>query len=257
MSNYGLITQVLIQDIVYCIEYDLDKLVDKGQNFDFQYKFEIDYKDNIPTLGINDIVSRNGDIVKKMFATKKSAWKHEQEIRLIFDKYGMKKFHASAITGIYFGIKTPETIKESFYGIFKNMDVKFYEVFPSNFKLDFKLINETKRKLKYNLSKFDFEIIRSRTNQWEQVFEIFYKGDYKNENEVREFILAFREKYCIKTNTLTIFNNKEIIDLADSGSLSDDEYVRYANSIITVIYGDDIGIFNPFKDLKYEQILNK
>ncbi|WP_409013870.1 DUF2971 domain-containing protein [Chryseobacterium geocarposphaerae] len=38
----------------YCIEYDLDKLIDKGQNFDFQYQFQIDYKDNIPTLSVED-----------------------------------------------------------------------------------------------------------------------------------------------------------------------------------------------------------
>ncbi|MGI9653036.1 DUF2971 domain-containing protein [Chryseobacterium sp. RLHN22] len=119
----------------YCIEYDLEKLIDKGQNFDFQYTFEIDYKDNIPTLGIGDLTNLQDGFIKKMFATKKSTWKHEEEIRLIFDKYGMKKFHPSAITGIYFGIKTPEIIKESFYGLFKDLDVKFFEVFPSNFKL--------------------------------------------------------------------------------------------------------------------------
>ncbi len=113
----------------YCVEYDLDKLIDKEQNFDFQYQFEIDYKDNIPTLGIDDMINLQEGFIKKMFATKKSAWRHEEEIRLIFDKFGMKKFHPSAITGIYFGAKTTEIIKESFYGIFKDMDVKFYEVF--------------------------------------------------------------------------------------------------------------------------------
>ncbi|MNL60237.1 hypothetical protein D3C87_1840340 [compost metagenome] len=71
----------------------------------------------------------------------------------------MKKFHPSAITGIYFGIKTPEIIKESFYGLFKDLDMKFYEVFPSKYKLDFKLITETKRRLKYNINNFEFEIL--------------------------------------------------------------------------------------------------
>ncbi len=238
----------------YCVEYDLDKLIDKEQNFDFQYQFEIDYKDNIPTLGIDDMINLQEGFIKKMFATKKSAWRHEEEIRLIFDKFGMKKFHPSAITGIYFGAKTPEIIKESFYGIFKDMDVKFYEVFPSNFKLDFKLIHETKRKLKYDLNKFDFEILQHKINVSHESYYIFYKG-LKKEAEIEEFVFAFREKFCIKENSLYIFDNKEILNLIDVYPKNDDEYIKYADSIITV--SDDWNekiINNPFKDFKYAEI---
>lgn len=238
----------------YCVEYDLDKLIDKEQNFDFQYQFEIDYKENIPTLGIDDMINLQEGFIKKMFATKKSAWRHEEEIRLIFDKFGMKKFHPSAITGIYFGAKTPEIIKESFYGIFKDMDVKFYEVFPSNFKLDFKLIHETKRKLKYDLNKFDFEILQHKINVSHESYYIFYKG-LKKEAEIEEFVFAFREKFCIKENSLYIFDNKEILNLIDVYPKNDDEYIKYADSIITV--SDDWNekiINNPFKDFKYAEI---
>ncbi|RKS96602.1 DUF2971 domain-containing protein [Chryseobacterium defluvii] len=240
----------------YCIEYDLEILVDKSQNSDFEYMLEIDYNDIIPTIDINDIKNPES-LIRKMYAIKKANWKHEDEIRLIFNNYGFKKFHPSAITGIYFGYKTDKIVKESFYNLFENEDVKFYEIFPSNFKLDYKLIYETKRKLKYDISKFDFEILRSRTNQWEHVYEIFYKGNYEDIIELKEFILAFREKYCIKTSTLILFNNKRVMDLIESNSLTDEEYVRYADSIITAIYGDEVVITNPFKDLKYNEILNK
>jgi len=241
----------------YCIEYDLEKLVDKGQNFDFQYQFEIDYKDNIPTLGINDLINLHNGFIQKMFATKKSAWKHEEEIRLIFDKYGMKKIHPSAITGIYFGIKTPDIIKESFYKLFKEMDVKFYEVFPSNFKLDFKLINETKRKLEFDINKFDFEILLHKINVSHESYYVFYKG-LKNESEVKEFVLAFREKFCIKENSIYVFNNKEVKTLIDIYPKNDVEYIKYADSIITVSDDwEEVGIYNPFKDFKYDEIKNR
>ncbi|KUJ51806.1 DUF2971 domain-containing protein [Chryseobacterium sp. JAH] len=241
----------------YCIEYDLEKLVDKGQNFDFQYQFEVDYKDDIPTLKINDIIERNINFIRKMFATKKSTWKHEEEIRLIFDKYGVKKFHPSAITGIYFGIKTPEIIKESFYGLYKDMDVKFYEVFPSNFKLDFKLINETKRKLKYDISKFQFDILDHTTNVLHEIYYIFYNHDIDSLS-IKEFILAFREKYCVKENTLYLFNNKEAKSFINVLQKSEKEYIFYADSIITVSdSGEDIDIYNPLKDFKYNEIMNK
>lgn len=239
----------------YCIEYDLEKLTDKGQNFDFQYQFEIDYKDNIPTLGIDDMINLQDGFIKKMFATKKSTWKHEEEVRLIFDKYGMKKFHPSAITGIYFGIKTPEIIKESFYGLFKEMDVKFYEVFPSNFKLDFKLIHETKRKLEFDINKFEFEILQHRLNVSHESYYIFYKGSTE-EYEIKEFILAFREAFCIKENSLYIFNNKEVESLINVYPKSDDEYINYANSIITVSDDwEEARINNPYKDFHYNEIL--
>jgi len=239
----------------YCIEYDLEKLVDKGQNFDFQYQFEIDYKDNIPTLDINDFTNLQEGFLRKMFATKKSTWKHEKEIRLIFDKYGLKKFHSSAITGIYFGIRTPEIIKESFYGLFKDVDVKFYEVFPSNFKLDFKLINETKRELKYDLTKFDFEILRYKMNVTHESYYIFYKGS-KKESEIIEFVLAFREKFCIKENSLYVFDNKDVESLIDIYPKNDDEYIKYVDSIITVSDNwEESVINNPFKDFKYDEII--
>ncbi|WP_265426686.1 DUF2971 domain-containing protein [Chryseobacterium sp. YIM B08800] len=241
----------------YCIEYDLEKLIDKSQNFDFQYKFDIDYKDNIPTLGIDDLTNLQDGFIKKMFATKKSTWKHEEEIRLIFDKYGMKKFHPSAITGIYFGIKTPEIIKESFYGLFKDLDVKFYEVFPSNFKLDFKLIHETKRKLKYDLNKFDFNIIRYRENRFEEIFDVYFKMENQNEDELKEFILAFREKYSVKESTLYIYNNEEITGLLDVYPKNDDQYIKLANSLITYLNNDELEIiYYPYKDSKYHEIIN-
>lgn len=241
----------------YCIEYDLDKLIDREQNFDFQYQFKIDYKDDIPTLGIEDMSNLRGSFIQKMLATKKSSWENENEIRLIFDKYGMKKFHSSAITGIYFGIKTPEIIKETFYDLFKNCDVKFYEIFPSNFKLDYKLINETKRKLKYDISKFNFEILDHRINLSHESYYIFYKGA-ENESEIKEFILAFREAYCIKENTLYLFNNKEIQSLINVYPRDDGQYISYANSIITVTDNCEEPIINnPYKDIRYQEIINQ
>lgn len=241
----------------YCIEYDLDKLVDKEQNFDFQYQLKIDYRDDIPTLGVGDIKNLQNSLIRKMFATKKSTWSREEEIRLIFDKYGMKKFHSSAITGIYFGIKTPESIKESFYDLFKNQDVKFYEVFPSSFELDSKLINETKRELKFDINKFEFEILQHRMNMSHESYYIFYKSS-KNESEIKEFILAFREKFCIKENSLYIFDNKEVENLLDVYPKNDSEYLNYANSIIIVSDDwEEPRINNPYKDFYYNEIIER
>lgn len=220
----------------YCVEYDLDKLIDKSQNSDFECQLEIDYEDDIPLIDIGDIKNTES-FIRKIYAIKKSTWKHEDEIRLIFNNHGLKKFHFSAITGIYFGYRTDEKIKECFYNLFSNNDVKFYEVFPSNFKLDYKLINETKRKLKYNLNKFNFEILRSpRENRWEQIFEIYYKGNTDDEYEINEFVQAFKEKYCFKKSTLYLFNNKDVLSLLDVYPLNEKQLAQYDESTIHIEY---------------------
>lgn len=220
----------------YCIEYDLSKLIDLSQNPDFEYQLDIDYEDNIPVISIEDIKNVNS-FIRKIYAVKKSTWKHENELRLIFNNYGLKKFHSSAITGIYFGHKTEDRIKECFYDLFKNEDVKFYEIFPSNFKLDSKLINETKRKLQHDLSKFEFEILKLRENRWEQIFEIYYKGSGNDEYELNEF-KAFKEKYCFKESTLYLFNNKEVLPLLDIYPFSEQQHIQYDESIIKIVYAN-------------------
>lgn len=222
----------------YCIEYDLDKLIDKSQNSDFECYFELTYEDNVPTIGIDDIKNQN-QFIKKMYAIKKSTWRHEDEVRLIFNNHGLKKFHSSAITGIYFGYRTEEIIKQSLYNLFKNEDIKFYEVFPANFKLEYKLIHETKKKLQYDVNKFNFEIIRSRENRWEQIFEIFYKGNTNTKDEIEEFIQAFREKYCFKKSTLYLFNTKDILPLLDIYPFNEQQHAKYNSSLIQTVYEID------------------
>lgn len=220
----------------YCIEYDLNKLTDKSQNPDFECQLEIHYEDDIPTIGIDDIKNTES-FIKKIYAIKKSTWKHEDEIRLIFNNNGLKKNHSSAITGIYFGFRTEQVIKESFYDLFKNNDVKFYEVFPSNFRLERKLIYETKRSLKYKINKFNFEFLREpRENRWEQIFEVHYKGNSNDPNEIKEFVQAFKEMYCFKKSTLYIFNNKEVVSLLDTYPMNEDQHIEYNKSTIQIVY---------------------
>ncbi len=45
-SNYG-----------YCIEYDLEKLEDKTKNADFSARIDVRYSDDIPVIGLKDILN--------------------------------------------------------------------------------------------------------------------------------------------------------------------------------------------------------
>jgi len=79
-----------------------------------------------------------------------------------------------------------------------------------------------------------------------------------DESKIKEFILAFREAFCTKENSLYIFNNKEVESLINVYPKSDEEYINYANSIITVSDDwEEVGINNPYKDFHYNEIINK
>lgn len=115
----------------YCIEYEIEKLKDKNQNFDYFRQLEVKYTDDIPTLDITDLYSKSENMLIKMFGTKKNNWKHEEEIRLLFDESFLKNHHFSAITAIYFGYQASEDIKNKIYENFTDRDIEFYEIIPS------------------------------------------------------------------------------------------------------------------------------
>lgn len=92
-------------------------------------------------------------------------------------------------------------------------------------------------------------------NPLHESYYIFYK-DSIDKSKVKEFILAFREAFCIKENSLYIFNNKEVESLINVYPKSDEEYINYANSIITVSDDwEEARINNPYKDFHYNEII--
>ncbi|MGI9653459.1 hypothetical protein [Chryseobacterium sp. RLHN22] len=107
----------------------------------------------------------------------------------------------------------------------------------------------------YDISKFQFDILDYKNNVSKEIYYIFYKQDIDNLT-IKEFILAFREKFCIKENTIYLFNNNKVKSLIDILQKSEEEYIFYADSIITISDSEeDIDIYNPLKDSKYEEIL--
>lgn len=238
----------------YCIEYDLDKLTDKSNNLDFSNMFEIIYDDKSSILNISDIGSNS--LIIKMFGVKKTKYLPEEEIRLIFNFDSIKKHHKSAITGIYFGSDANEQLIEKFYKKFENRDIKFYRIIKTEkHKLETEIINQFSIKLKYNIEKYSFKILKHDINEHLEIYHIHLIDQTKTEL-IKEFTLAFNEKYCYKICNLHIYNNSEIIDLLDIYPLSDKDYVRYADSYIAnADFSSETIFFEfPFKDFKYDNL---
>ncbi|MGX7689114.1 DUF2971 domain-containing protein [Flectobacillus roseus] len=243
----------------YCIEYDFDKLKDKSQNFDFSSELEIAYDDEIPILGIEDI--KSSLLIKKMFGVKKKSWLHEEEIRLIFENSSLKSHHDTAITGIYFGYQTDDSIIQMFKEKFSNRDLKFYRVLPNKQKniLESKIIFETQRQRKFNIESYDFKILKRQENPLVENYYIHLKGQLEN-GMLKEFVKAFREEYCYKPNNLYIFNTAEIFNLIDLYPLRGLDYVRFANALIATAdfegANSNLIIEFPYKDLYYRELVS-
>lgn len=242
----------------YCIEYDLDKLKDKTKNFDFSSELEIIYSDEIPTLNIEDI--KDNLMFKKMYGVKKRNWQHEEEIRLIFDNSSIKDHHESAMTGIYFGCQCNDSTIELFKEKFSNRDINFYKITPNKQKNIFEsiVIYECRRHRKFQIAKYDFEILKYQDNSVVENYYLYLKEKLSKE-ELREFVSAFREEYCYKPSNLNIFDTPEISDLIGIYPLKGKEYIRYADSYIALadFSTEDFLFEYPFKDFYYKEVVKE
>lgn len=236
----------------YCMEYDLKKLKDKSRNFDFTSQLDISYSNEIPVLELNDI--KNNLMFQKMFGVKKQNWSHEEEIRLIFDNSSLKKYHESAITSIYFGYQSSESLIDIFKETFYNRNIKFYRITVNKKENRFEsiLIHESEKKTNYNINKYSFEILKYHDNDVVENYHIYLKDSLLGQ-ELNEFVLSFREKFCYKPSNLSIYNTSDIIKLVDCYPLKGTEYIKYAEAFIALadFSTEDYIIEYPFKDLYY------
>ncbi|RDB06536.1 DUF2971 domain-containing protein [Runella aurantiaca] len=242
----------------YCIEYDLEKLKVKTKDSDYSNQLEISYTDDIPTLGIEDL--DNNLMLQKMYGIKKEKWKHEQEIRLIFNSSSLKNHHESAITGVYFGYLASKRLIEVFKEAFKDRDIKFYQITVNTHKnqLEEKLHFEFQKQRKFDISKYDFEILKYQNSTSLDNYYIYLK-DTLNKNDLKKFVFAFRERFCYKPNNINIFNTDKISDLIGVYPLKGADYIRYADAFIAAAYfsPEDFIHEYPYKDFYYKEQLDE
>ena len=242
----------------YCIEYDIYKLKDKTQNFDFAYEVDVNYSDEKPILTINDI--NNQIAINKMFGTKKKRWSQEEEIRLLFDNSGFKTHHHSAISAICFGCDASNELIEKFIQKFENRNISFYKM-KINYQtngFERELITKNIMKLNFDINKFNYQLVKTIDNSTVTNYYLYTEIKY-NLNELKELALSFKEKYSYKNCNIYFINNIEILEVLEKYPKSDSEYVKFAESIIADFPFDcNDEIFSyPFKDWKYEELITK
>lgn len=240
----------------FCIEYDIEKI--KWGEFEnmFIKALDVDYQDYVPVLRWDDIYdSENG--LKKMYATKSLSWKYEKEVRLIFDNYGLKNYHPSALTGIYFGAKMPDDLKQMLINSLENRDVKFYQISKglNSYHIESKLVHENKRVIVNRLDFDSFEILRTNHSIQIEVFDIWYKSSNISSDAILSFVKAFIENVSTKKCLINIFSDKSILHLLGKYPLTKEEYLQYADCYIADYnyVTPDVIYPYPYQDIKYKE----
>lgn len=136
----------------FCVEYNLPDLKNGYSNEDL-YTFQINYSAKPPQLTLSDLTS--GDTlsaIKKVAGHKSKEWKYEKETRIVFDKPKLRNYHPKAITGIYFGLRMPDEIREKIMKRLSGRGLKFYEIIqlPNTYRFERREIsNNHKSEFKY------------------------------------------------------------------------------------------------------------
>jgi len=90
----------------FCIEYDLDKLLEFTDNAN--HIVHIAYKDTPPHIelsDISDLTTSNSALLQKMLGTKSKRWDYEQEVRIVTSQSGSHPYDYRAVKAIYFGLR--------------------------------------------------------------------------------------------------------------------------------------------------------
>ena len=130
----------------FCIEYDLDiimesynyELIYKDGRFESMplvYQIEVTYQNSFPkfTRSIMDRCIEKNDFTKLLectIGTKSENWVKEDEVRLVFNKYGYTELDFRAVKGVYFGCRFNNSNGEisRIMGLLKGRGIKYYKM---------------------------------------------------------------------------------------------------------------------------------
>ncbi len=243
----------------YCLEYNISKLKDNYIAPERVFQVDVSYKGQPETLSINDIKKTDKTFLKKLFATKLDKWSYEKEVRLIFDTPDLKKYHPSALTGVYFGVKFSNERKKEMMNALTNRNICFYDMYiGENYNLESKLIKRNKRQLKYKVSSSVYK--KLKTNHFPKVenFYVLYKGKV-NSKDISCFLKFFREYYSTKDCNIELYDDESILSLLDKRVLTPYEYVKLADHFIVSSRFDAVEnlYWYPYRDIKYEKYINE
>jgi len=124
----------------FCIEYESNKMIlEKTKSIIFPKFIEIDYKNDPPIYSLEGMDNIDYEpFLTMLIGTKSFPWKHEDEIRLLFNENGEQEIDNTSIKSIIFGVRAS---KEDIINTMKIMsnNIQYYKMEISD---EYKLIKK-------------------------------------------------------------------------------------------------------------------
>ena len=174
----------------FCIEYDLDKLSKHTlSNYDISHVLHVSYENERPKVSANDSVIQTQ---KEVLAKKSLAWEYENEVRLVFEKYGKKVIPEDAVTAIYFGLRIDLEDRCEIIKRMSGHNIEFYQIEHVG--------NLYQLKATKLLFDYSYEIISAEHKPTVNNYTILYKSSNKDRNSINEFFKQIKQhlKYPMK-----------------------------------------------------------
>lgn len=166
----------------FCIEYDLNKLIDNySKEYDIRNVINVQYQDERPEVTeVDDTFT----VQKKVFGTKSLAWKYENEIRLVFNTAGKKTIISEAVTGIYFGLKISLEDRRDIIQRTQGRNIDYYQIE--------RIDNSYNLKSTKLIFDFSHKVINVECRPTVDNYMILYTSPNKDINTMQEFVDLFR-----------------------------------------------------------------
>ncbi|RJV05918.1 MULTISPECIES: DUF2971 domain-containing protein [Bacteroides] len=188
----------------FCIEYDLDLLMENtSPKFDIRNKINVVYDRERPTVVETDNLFQ---VQQKVFGTKSTPWEYENEVRLVFDKNGVKPIAKNAVTAIYLGLNISFENRQEIIKTFHSCGIDIYQIE----RID-NLYRLKATKLKFDFD--SFEIVNVNKRLLVDNYMILYGSENKDKHSLKDFVLRFR-KTLKRPSNITIIDDiraKEIL----------------------------------------------
>lgn len=172
----------------FCIEYDLEKLMEEHTSGIF-YSFNVAYASDPPQLETSDFEDTKSLLIKTS-GTKSKKWEHEQEIRILTDKHGENYYFFSAVKAIYFGFRMNDDEINIIQERLAGRDLKYYRI-----------------KQIENIYSYEKELIH---DPFMDSKKYLYKVYIKNNREVDYSIDEVKLQAAFRKATLSIVLDSEI-----------------------------------------------
>lgn len=190
----------------FCIEYDLDSLIDKGaKEYDLRNVIHVAYSHERPSIDKYTIQS-SLEVQKRVFGTKSLAWKYENEVRLVFQTAGLKQLPRKAVTAIYFGLRISLEDRKEIIQKLSSRNIDFYQMERVD---NLYRLKATKLEMDYK-----YEVVGEKHLATVDNYTIFYKSLNKDANSLRDFIQYFRRSLQRPSNITVIddMRAKQVLD---------------------------------------------